>query len=541
MTRNLISFGTVIAAFVALSLLAGMTDKDEPIAPSKSASTKSSPLREQGRAHPDGLPSQANEAFPLVDTSGFNQDKRPASSPKLLGNTSCTAAGCHGGIRPEHGVGGEYSMWLQNDPHAKAYSVLFNNLSRRMSAQLQADVIPKDQLPAHRMYACLRCHSPTAVSFREPTTFDGVGCEQCHGPAEQWGDRHVHPTWKSLSSVEKSVLGFRNLDDLSERARTCVECHTGVNHDLIAAGHPRLFFEMSAFHANLPAHWRRENDWSRHVPGNKSDLRPTEQLSDSDLRRGQSNFEAKLWIAGQLESLQFTVKLLGVRAGHAVEKSPHMPWPELVEWNCFACHHDLNGASWRQTRSTSTLAISKPTWNSWPIAMRDFLPSSGDEDHARLAREDIARLQGLMSRPYPTPKLVYETARSTQTELSFWINAFRNQNVRGEAITSNTINDMLRRLSGDAGERLSGDNWDSATQLFLGLSALTHAVHAADDPMVSSNEALRTKRIAILNSMNETLNFPNGFDSPRTFAAEPIERLRSDLKRFRETLEEGTR
>ena len=543
MIRNFISFWTLLIALAAMSLFVGAEGSSVP-RPSGSGPRRlaTGPLPD-GRGTDDVVKliafldserdADKTSATPNNPEDSSEKVKRPPLSQKLLGNTSCTAAGCHGGVRPTNGIGGEYSLWLQNDPHAKAYSVLFSDLSQRMVSQWQSQTKVEDRVPAHQAGYCLSCHSPTANSTRLPATCDGVGCEQCHGPAEQWIDRHVHPKWKTVSTAEKSMLGFRNLHDVSERARTCVECHMGINHDLIAAGHPRLSFEMSAFHANMPAHWSRESDWARHIPDVKADARPTQPVPVAELRRGRSNFEAKLWVAGQLESLHFTTKLLGTRAGHAIDNSPHMPWPELVEWNCFACHHDLNGVSWRQSRSTSTLAISKPSWNSWPLAMINFLPAAGDEKHAQSAREGITRLRDLIARPYPLPKQVYESARSTQGELSWWISAFRNQSFRGVAISSEAINELLHRMSGIEGEKLITENWDSATQVFLGLSALTHAADAGNQ------EAQRIARMAILNSMNETLNFPDGFDSPRSFSAEPIERLKDDLKRFHATLEAG--
>jgi cytochrome c554/c'-like protein len=508
MTRQRISFWTLAAALAAMSFVVSRAVEPEP---------KSQPAT----SHVTG---DAGEKVNEVRRRG----------PRLLGNTSCTAAGCHGGVRPEKGIGGEYSLWLQNDPHAKAYSVLFNELSQRMVEQL------KSPRPAHQHGYCLSCHSPTANWSPEPATFDGVGCEQCHGPAEQWLEPHVHPKWKSRLMAEKTFLGFRNLHDVSERARTCVKCHTVVKHDLIAAGHPRLFFEMSAFHANLPAHWSRESDWVRHVPGTDADSRQPEQIPASELRLGRSNFEAKLWVSGQLETLHFTVKSLGFRAGHGMKHNPRWPWPELSDWNCFACHHDLKGSSWRQARSSSTLAIGKPGWNSWPITIIDFLPSAGDEKHVQAARESIGQLRDLMSRPYPLPNAVYETARATQDHMTYWITSWMNQNMRGMAISRELIDDWLRQMSGGEGQKLIAENWDSATQVYLGLSALTPAAHDARSDVMPNDERHQA-RLAILGSMNQSLNFPDGFNSPRTFAAEQIERLKRDLKRFRETLEEGKR
>ena len=65
---------------------------------------------------------------------------------------------------------------------------------------------------------------------------------------------------------EGARIRFRATKELAERAKVCTRCHVGrrspdglltqeVNHDLIAAGHPRLNFEFAAYQENLPVHW----------------------------------------------------------------------------------------------------------------------------------------------------------------------------------------------------------------------------------------------------------------------------------------------
>ena len=152
---------------------------------------------------------------------GLGSEAQPLQqdASRLLGTASCAAAGCHGGIKQANGIGAEYSVWLQNDPHARAYSVLLNDLSKQMAELLK---LPK---PAHESAVCLNCHSPTTaaalvgshdadvvvasvgrlVPNRELPPFDGVGCEQCHGPGEKWVESHVREDWKIRSSVSKRL------------------------------------------------------------------------------------------------------------------------------------------------------------------------------------------------------------------------------------------------------------------------------------------------------------------------------------------------
>src|SRR5262249_7174292 len=152
---------------------------------------------------------------------------------------------------------------------------------------------------------------------------DGVGCESCHGPAEKWKAVHYLPGWKDRSDREQ--LGFLDTKDLAVRAESCVACHVGspnreVNHDLIAAGHPRLRFDLGAYLANYPKHW-----------------------SDARDKAGRPALEAQVWAIGQVVSAQAAVKVLQHRAA-AADK----PWPEFAEYDCFACHHSLSAPNWRQ-------------------------------------------------------------------------------------------------------------------------------------------------------------------------------------------------
>src|SRR5205085_1193146 len=113
---------------------------------------------------------------------------------------------------------------------------------------------------------CLRCHAlNTAEPRRYPEALaDGVGCENCHGAAQNWLEPHFRDGWRQRSAEFKEAYGFKNLSvtNLAGRAAACVDCHVGngakgmkVNHQLIAAGHPRLNFEYSRFMAKLPKHW----------------------------------------------------------------------------------------------------------------------------------------------------------------------------------------------------------------------------------------------------------------------------------------------
>ncbi len=53
--------------------------------------------------------------------------------------------------------------------------------------------------------------------------------------------------------------------DLVKRTEKCLSCHLGseekfVDHEMIAAGHPDLFFELDSFSAVMPRHWKEPGE-----------------------------------------------------------------------------------------------------------------------------------------------------------------------------------------------------------------------------------------------------------------------------------------
>src|SRR5260221_620832 len=82
--------------------------------------------------------------------------------------------------------------------------------------------------------------------------------EACHGPATGWLGYHVTKDAKHEESVKR---GMYDTKDVVKRTEKCLTCHLGtsekfVDHEMIAAGHPDLVFELEAFSAAMPRHWK---------------------------------------------------------------------------------------------------------------------------------------------------------------------------------------------------------------------------------------------------------------------------------------------
>jgi hypothetical protein len=87
-----------------------------------------------------------------------------------------------------------------------------------------------------------------------------------------------------------------------------------VDHELIAAGHPDLAFELDTFTAAQPAHHR--------------------PLPNAVRQRA--------WAVGQAVGLAESMRLLQSHAGKSS--------PEFSDLECYQCHHDLRSESWRIQR-----------------------------------------------------------------------------------------------------------------------------------------------------------------------------------------------
>src|SRR4051812_27444612 len=107
--------------------------------------------------------------------AGLALAQAPASAPKYLGPGSCSAVACHGGVQPMNVTPiqqNEYSVWIVQDKHAKAYSVLQNPVSQRMAAILGIG-------KAQTAQKCLACHAlsvPAALKGRDFDPAEGVSC-----------------------------------------------------------------------------------------------------------------------------------------------------------------------------------------------------------------------------------------------------------------------------------------------------------------------------------------------------------------------------
>ena len=256
---------------------------------------------------------------PATPTSpvALTQPQGDSAPGKYVGVASCANAGCHGSTQPLNATGvlqNEYYTWLNNDRHAGAYNVLFNERSARIARNMRL------KKRAYEEAVCLDCHTtniPAQLVAGAVDPEDGVQCEVCHGPASGWRDAHTEQGWTHEQSVARGMIDLRSLN---ARGTVCAGCHIGnakkeVDHELIASGHPILAFELDNYTESMPPHW---------TPNRES-------------------HGLRAWAVGQVVSFR---EYLDNLSRHARGDE----WPEFSDMSCYNCHHDLKDSTWRQVR-----------------------------------------------------------------------------------------------------------------------------------------------------------------------------------------------
>ena len=325
-------------------------------------------------------------------------------NPNLLSVVAC--ATCHGSHEfldsknPDDLWRSSYQIWAAQDPHSDAYISLWNDQSKKIVSILTR--ASKDSYQEIINKQCISCHStvPWEMSSENPANqaefasilflSNGVSCISCHSESaldtklggQEWIAAHAKKNWTNVGQTAKKAMGLLDLARLDVRAQACMKCHIGsqgrdVNHDLIAAGHPRLGFEYSSHLKRLPKHWAEKN---------------TNRLNST------------CWSVGQIEAARSLLSLLQQRVVAA--NNDGGVWPEFTEYNCHHCHHELYGNWYFRSENAG---VARPSWGTWGFP-RHF------DDH--LVGTGIDQLRIEMEKPNPDLSAVHSLA-GIQPELQY--------------------------------------------------------------------------------------------------------------------------
>ncbi len=88
---------------------------------------------------------------------------------------------------------------------------------------------------------CMNCHGNIVTGDEAEEVFDGVSCENCHGPGGDYERKHQPPkppppNWSGYTKA--ASLGMINQEQPAARAANCVRCHHITDRRLISSGHP---------------------------------------------------------------------------------------------------------------------------------------------------------------------------------------------------------------------------------------------------------------------------------------------------------------
>ncbi len=422
-----------------------------------------------------------NTVLPLLALDDHASQARQApQAPRYTGPGSCASTTCHGSVSPRTDnrvLQNEYSTWIVKDKHSKAYASLQGNVGERMAAILgigKAESAPK----------CLACHALDVPATQRARTFDlseGVSCESCHGPAAAWLGPHTERDWTHERSI---AAGMYDTRDLTKRSEKCLSCHLGseeksVDHEMIAAGHPDLYFELDSFSAVMPRHWREPGE-----PGEPENSNPW--------------YDVRELTTGQAVQLRQSLLRLESRARGKY-------WPEYSELQCYACHHSLTlpENSWRQARGYSGRRPGDPPWNPSRYTIFHEVVFQADGNGADKLDSELTHLSQLMSQLNPDRDAVAASAGNCAKlvgDLSSKVGAMPND-------PASTLR-LLRKMSGDADD-ISAQGEHASAQAAMAVQSLFVA-YERNEKFPRSAE-LR----AAISALFQDLQDPSAYDPAR--------------------------
>jgi hypothetical protein len=410
-----------------------------------------------------------------------NHPGSPADEPhQYTGPGSCSSTTCHGSIAPRTDnrvKQNEYSVWIVRDKHSKAYQALTGMVGERMATILKigkAEDAPK----------CLACHALDVPAAERARTFDlseGVSCESCHGPASAWLGHHTERDWTHEQSVQ---AGMTEMRDVARRTEKCLSCHLGskekyVDHQMIAAGHPDLYFELDSFSASMPRHWNE--------PGEPGEAEGADQW-----------YEVREWSAGQAVQLRQSLLQL-------TDQTRSDDWPEYSQLECYACHHSLGPAeqSWRQARGYPNRRPGDPPWNASRYIVFREIVREVDPAAAQSLDVDISQLAKLMSSLNPDRNMV-ATAATSSAQLADQLAAKFDTMPYDQALTMR----VLQQICSDA-DSISNQDEHAAAQAAMALQSLFVAYDRNQKP------ANAPEVRAAIAGLFDQLQIPSNYDANR--------------------------
>ena len=369
---------------------------------------------------------------------GIAQTILPQNADDIhIGVTSCAGSTCHGATTPWAGstvLQNEYMTWEQYDPHSKAYSVLLNSTSKKMAENLGIG-------KAHEAKICLDCHADNVPKNKRGRVFqisDGVGCEACHGGGQRWLGIHVSGVGTHEDNVK---AGLYPTEDPVKRAELCISCHFGdetkfVTHRIMGAGHPRMSFELDTFTAIQPAHYKIDSDYRK--------------------RKIVAN-GIQTWAIGQAIALERRLDAL-----LDPKRNRDGIFPELVLYDCQACHHSLLEQKW-QARPGTGLGPGVVRFDDSNLLMLQIIVSNIDPKKGALLFQQTKALHKSTTENESKYYAAAKVLKQTSSELV----ALFSRHKFGKKDVSRLLNGLI-----DRAKKAEFSDYVGAEQAIMGISAV---------------------------------------------------------------------
>jgi hypothetical protein len=422
---------------------------------------------------------------------------RPASAVATLqtsggsthvGVASCSGSTCHGRAEATGKIvrQDELLIW-QNESspagaHSRAWRVLAEPRSKAIARRLGIG-------EATRAPMCLGCHATPAPGGARGPRFqlsDGVSCEGCHGAAGAWLSSHYAVGASHSANVARGMVPLENP---RARAAQCLDCHFGsadpgqfVNHRIMAAGHPRISFELDLF-STLQQHHDEDADYAA--------------------RKGRTN-SVQVWAIGQAMALDRALSLFSnpVRGTEGV-------FPEFYFFDCHTCHRRISDNPSFEPTSVNNpvrqIPQGMPAFNDENMIMLSAAARAISPQLAQRFDSDSRAFHQAIAKDRPTAIAAAARLRESASALS---SSFARMPFgRGQVfeiidiITSNAIALRLTDYAGSVQAVMATDTL---------LSSLVNSRHVSSQ----SAQAIRTD----INAAYRAVRDPNSYD-PREFQA----------------------
>ena len=257
--------------------------------------------------------------------------------------------------------------------------------------------------------------------------------------SERWLESHAG---ESATHKDNLSRGMYPTETPLDRAELCLSCHLGTKdryatHEIMAAGHPRLQFELEGFTATQPAHFTVDADYEE--------------------RKGKIE-GTNLWVTGQIENARTQLRLLQTSM-----YATNSMFPELAFYDCDACHHPMDNVRWNQERASMGIKPGALRLQMHSLLMVQAIVSSFDPAGAA----ELARLtNGLVRAGMQDRATVGAAAKNVLA----WLNQ-RTDLSRRKYSRAETVN--LRKALIKYGASEKGGDYQTASQIYMGVDSLS--------------------------------------------------------------------